>query len=101
MIYGFIDVGNMASAILRGMARSGRFPEGTLCGYNWTPEKALTLKREMGLMLYDSERATAQAADVVVLAVKPRMLDEVLERIAPVVDPRKLVITIAAGKETG
>ena len=55
----------------------------------------------MGLMLYDSERATAQAADVVVLAVKPRMLDEVLERIAPVVDPRKLVITIAAGKETG
>ena len=32
MIYGFIGVGNMASAILRGMAQSGRFPQGTLCG---------------------------------------------------------------------
>ena len=39
MIYGFIGVGNMASAILRGMAQSGRFPRGTLCGYNRTPKK--------------------------------------------------------------
>ena len=43
MIYGFIGVGNMASAILRGMAQSGRFPQGTLCGYNRTPEKTLAL----------------------------------------------------------
>ena len=90
MIYGFIGVGNMASAILRGMAKSGRFPAGTLYGYNRTPEKALALKRE-----------TAETADVVVLAVKPQMLEGVLEKIAPVVRPGQLIVTIAAGKETG
>ena len=101
MIYGFIGVGNMASAILRGMARSGRFPQGTLCGYNRTPEKALALKQELSLMLCESEREVAKTADVVVLAVKPQMLEGVLEKIAPVIGPHKLVLTIAAGKETG
>ena len=101
MIYGFIGVGNMASAILRGMASSGRFPAGTLCGYNRTVEKALKLRAETGLAVLDSERAVAEAADVVLLAVKPQMLEGVLDKIAPVVGSDKLVITIAAGKETG
>lgn len=100
MIYGFIGIGNMASAILRGMARSDRFPEGTLCGYNRTAEKALKLQEELGLAVLGSERATARAADVVVLAVKPQMLEGVLEKIAPDVSRDKLVVTIAAGKET-
>ena len=101
MIYGFIGVGNMASAILRGMAKSGRFPQGTLIGYNRTEAKAKWLQQETGMGLCDSERAVAQRADAVVLAVKPQMLEGVLTRIAPVMDPCKLVITIAAGKETG
>ena len=46
MIYGFIGLGNMASAILRGMVRSGRFPQGTLLGYNRSREKALAVPRE-------------------------------------------------------
>ena len=101
MIYGFIGLGNMASAILRGMAKSGRFPEGTLCGYNRTLEKALSLRTETGLVLCADERDTAERADVVVLSVKPQMLDGVLKKIAPVVTPNKLILTIAAGKETG
>lgn len=100
MIYGFIGLGNMASAILRGMARSGRFPQGTLYGYNRTPAKALALQRETGLTLCASERETAETADVVVLAVKPQMLTAVLERIGPAIGPDKLVVTIAAGKAT-
>ena len=101
MIYGFIGVGNMASAILRGMARSGRFPQGALCGYNRTPAKALALQEEMGLTVCESERKAAERADAVVLAVKPQMLEGVLEMIASVISPDKLVVTIAAGKETG
>ena len=39
MIYGFIGLGNMAGAILRGMAGSGSFASDTLCGFNRSPEK--------------------------------------------------------------
>ena len=100
MIYGFIGVGNMAAAILRGMVNSGRFPQGTLCGYNRTPAKALALQQELGLVPCASERDTAEKADVVVLAVKPQFMEHVLEKIAPAVTSDKLVLTIAAGKDT-
>ena len=101
MIYGFIGLGNMASAILRGMAKSGRFPQGSLIGYNRTVEKGLVLREELGLTLCESERDTAERADVIVLAVKPQMLEGVLDRIRPAVSEGKLILTIAAGKETG
>lgn len=101
MIYGFIGLGNMASAILRGMASSGRFPQGSLWGYNRSPEKGLALQRELGLQLCESERAVTEKADVVVLAVKPQMLEGVLAKIGPAIGGEKLVLTIAAGKETG
>ena len=100
MIYGFIGTGNMASAILRGMARSGRFPKGSLLGYNRTVEKALALREEVGLTVCDGELAVAQQADVVVLCVKPQMLEGVLEKIRSAIDGEKLILTIAAGKET-
>ena len=99
MIYGFIGLGNMASAILRGMAKSGRFPEGTVCGYDLDSGKAETLRQEMGLIVCKDELETVEKADVVVLAVKPQMLEGVLGKIAPAIG-RKLILTIAAGKET-
>ncbi len=101
MIYGFIGIGNMASAILRGMDKSGRFPQGTLYGYNRSPQKALALQREMGLQLCKSEREVAEKADAVVLAVKPQMLESVIDRIKPAIHGDTLILTIAAGKETG
>lgn len=101
MTYGFIGLGNMASAILRGMANSGAFPAGTLGGYNRSPEKTRKLADEIGLVPLDSAAQTAEWADVIVLAVKPQMMGEVLPQIAPAVTAEKLVVSIAAGKPTG
>ena len=50
MIYGFIGLGNMASAILRGMARSGAFEGDTLCGFNRSEGKTIALWNEIGLV---------------------------------------------------
>ena len=101
MIYGFIGLGNMAGAILRGMHRSGDFAEDTLCGFNRSPGKTQTLRQEIGLKAMESARDVVEASDVVVLGVKPQMLPEVLPEIADLVTPEKLVVTIAAGKQLG
>ena len=100
MTYGFIGLGNMVSAILRGMAKSGKFPAGTVYGYNRSPEKTARLAQETGLMPCVSALETAQKADVIILAVKPQMMEGVLSAIAPAVTEEKLVISIAAGKPT-
>ena len=98
MVYGFIGLGNMAGAIIRGMAGSGSFSGDTICGFNRSPEKTQKLAQETGLVPCRDARQVAQTADVLVLAVKPQMLPDVLPLIQDVVTPQKLVVTIAAGK---
>ena len=98
MTYGFIGLGNMAAAILRGMAKAGVFAENALVGYNPSAAKVQALQSEMPLRACASAREVAEAADVIVLAVKPQVLPDVLPEIAPVVTAEKLVVSIAAGK---
>ena len=98
MVYGFIGLGNMAGAILRGMAGSGNFSCDTLCGFNRSPGKTQSLAQEIGLVPCESAKEVAEKADVLVLGVKPQMLPEVLDPIKDAIHPDKLVVTIAAGK---
>ena len=100
MTYGFIGLGNMASAIIHGMARSGKFDNDTILGFNRSQGKTLRLQTEAGLVPAQSAREVAEKSDVVVLAVKPQMMGDVLPLIAPVITPEKLVVSIAAGKPT-
>ncbi|MBO7389475.1 MAG: NAD(P)-binding domain-containing protein, partial [Oscillospiraceae bacterium] len=81
MIYGFIGLGNMAGAIIRGMYKSGAFENDTILGFNRSEKKTLKLKEETGLVPCQSESETAEKADVVILAVKPQMLPAVLPKI--------------------
>ena len=98
MTYGFIGLGNMASAIIRGMVKSGKFDRDTILGFNRSEGKTLALRDETGLVPAESARKVAEQADVVILSVKPQMMGDVLPLIAPVITPEKLVVTIAAGK---
>lgn len=100
MKYGFIGLGNMAGAILRGMHRSGDFQQDALLGYNRSPAKTEALRGEIGLIPCESAKAVAERSDVIVLAVKPQMLPDVLPELRGAVTPEKLVISIAAGKPT-
>ena len=98
MVYGFIGLGNMAGAIIRGMAGSGSFASDTICGFNRSPEKTQKLAQETGLIPCKSAKEAAEKSDVLVLAVKPQMLPDVLPLIAGAVTSETLVVTIAAGK---
>ena len=99
MKIGFIGAGNMASAILRGMVRSGAFSPETLTAFDTQAEKAAALQKELGIGVSESAEALAGDCDVVVLAVKPNVFPVLLPQIRAALqahDP--LVISIAAGK---
>lgn len=98
MKYGFIGLGNMATAILNGMTKSGKFTNDTIYGYDVMTDKCAMLKAECGIIPLGSESEVAASADTIVLAVKPQMMGGVLDTIAPLIGKDKLVITIAAGK---
>lgn len=97
MNYGFIGLGNMAGAILAGMAVSGEFAGDRIFGYNRSPEKTEKLKAGMGLVPCESASEVVKSADVVVLAVKPQMMPAVMDGVAGLLTPEKTVVSIAAG----
>lgn len=98
MDYGFIGLGNMAGAILRGMRNSGRFENDRIFGFNRSEGKTLALRDECGVIPVSSALECAEKSDVIILAVKPQNLGDVLPQIAPALSDGKLVVTIAAGK---
>lgn len=94
MRYAFVGLGNMASAILRGMHASPAYAQAELYGFDRHPEKAETLPVHYCLSL---EELTAQA-DVLLLCVKPYSLDDLLSRLRPLLKPECVVASVAAGK---
>ena len=94
--YGFIGAGNMAGAIVRGAIAAGTDPASI-----WLTsahDSAARLAEKTGARHEPDAEALAAACDVVVLAVKPRVIPAVAARIFDAVAAaRPLVVSIAAG----
>src|SRR5688572_27409896 len=96
MRVGIIGAGNMAAAMARGWAAAGEEPEApeSMLFADAMPGKARALAEEVGGESLEGNRELAEAADLVVLAVKPTVLDEVAPQLAGIGKP---VVSILAG----
>lgn len=93
----FIGAGQMAEAMIRGIINIGlRLPEHIVVS-DIRPERPQELARGLDVVPADSNAEAAQVAEIVFLAVKPRDVKEALLSIAPILDERHLLISIAAG----
>ena len=90
---GCVGCGNMGGAIMAGLARKGGYE---LCGYNRTASRMRPLE-ELGVRVMESPQAVAQAADVLVLGVKPYQAAEVLAQMRPELTAGKTLVSVAAG----
>jgi pyrroline-5-carboxylate reductase len=99
MNYGFIGLGNMCSAIIRGMVGKGNFAPGTIFGYDISPTAAQALAKVTGIQLCASNLEVIKNSDVVVLGVKPQVLSQVLAEIKTAPLSGKLFLSIATGKD--
>src|SRR5262245_38524150 len=95
-----LGAGNMGSALLRGILASGWGRRGRLVATHPKAVKAAALRKELGIRVVPSNLEAARSADILLLGVKPQILESVLREIAPAVTPEKLVISIAAGFPT-
>lgn len=94
---GFLGAGNMAEALVKGLlhARVAE-PREIVCS-DRLEERGQVLTQRYGVRFTRSNREAVELADLLVLSVKPKVMNQVLDEIAPVLDQRKLVISIAAG----
>jgi pyrroline-5-carboxylate reductase len=93
----FIGAGNMAEALVKGLLRAGvATPQEILCT-DRRPERGPELTQQYGVRFTPSNLAAVQEAGIIVLSVKPQVMEKVLAEIGPSLDASKLVISIAAG----
>ncbi|QTF92566.1 NAD(P)-binding domain-containing protein, partial [Halomonas sp. BM-2019] len=93
----FIGAGNMASAIIGGMIDSGFSPSAITAT---SPSDAFLapVHERYGIHTNTDNAAAVSQADVVVLAVKPQVMQEVCEGLTSVVQRRRpLIMSVAAG----
>lgn len=91
---GFIGCGNMGSAILGGISKKGIFGEIYL--YDKNTDKAREMAEKFCAEAVDIK--TAAGCDVVLLAVKPNVLYDVIDELKGYVKESAAVISIAAGQ---
>jgi pyrroline-5-carboxylate reductase len=92
----FVGGGNMAEALVKGLIASGVAPKSIRVAEPRAPRRR-ELSARFGVRTSGSNLDVVEQAGIVVLAVKPQTMSEVLAELEPVVGREKLVISIVAG----
>ena len=95
-----LGLGKIGNILLQGLLKAG-LPPGNAVATVRHPERALGLGKERAVSVGTDNRAAVRGADVVIIAVKPQNVRELLEEISGDVTPTQLVISVAASVPTG
>ena len=98
MKLGFIGLGNMASAMMKGIIKAGTVSADEVIVSNRSQGKCEKAKEEFGIHIAKDNKEVAKDARIVFLSVKPQMYELVINEIKDVVTEDQLIITIAPGK---
>lgn len=98
---GFLGTGQMAKALAAGFVRAGLAATADLLGSDVFAPAREAFEKETGGRTLHTNREVVQQSDVLILAVKPQMMEGLLTEIAGVVGAQHLVISIAAGVSIG
>src|SRR3989338_4314190 len=91
-----IGSGQMGEALIGGWLAAKTVPPEALFATDASAERRDVMKRRFGIHTGSENREAASWADVVVLAVKPQVLDKVVKDLSPAL-AGKLILSIAAG----
>ena len=98
MKFAIIGAGNMGGALARGLALGTIVRTEDICVSNPSDGKLKSLKESFPAMrVTNDNRACIKGADVIVLAVKPWMMDKVIHEIRPEIDADKQTVCSMAG----
>lgn len=95
----FIGAGNMASAIIEGLIENG-VDAASIIASDPSAEKLESMRARLGIGVTTDNSVAVSSADIVVLAVKPQVLAQVIEPLKVQFEENlPVVVSIAAGIE--
>ncbi|MBQ8972279.1 MAG: NAD(P)-binding domain-containing protein, partial [Clostridia bacterium] len=94
--FAFIGMGNMARAIASGLIESGAVQASAMCAYAPHQDKLRAFCEPLGIRPCQTAREAISAADTVIMAVKPYIVEGVLhEQRSALAD--KALLSVVAG----
>jgi pyrroline-5-carboxylate reductase len=93
---GFLGAGNMAAALIKGLLHGGFSPQRIIAS-DVKSERLEQLQRTEGIRTTRDNHVLLRECDVVVLAVKPQVIDKVLTEVGAELRPEQLLVSLAAG----
>jgi pyrroline-5-carboxylate reductase len=94
---GFLGAGRMATALAQGWIKAGLVSTERVCASDPLLSARDTFSQTTGVLAQADNQSILSHSDVVVLAVKPQTMSDLLQEVHSDVQPRHLLISIAAG----
>ena len=94
---GFLGAGNMAGALIRGLLQSETVTADQIRASDVNEERLAELRGKYGIETAAENEAVVRWADVVVISVKPKIVDRILGAISNGLADGAVVVSIAAG----
>ena len=98
MKLGVIGLGNMATAMIGGIIRSGLFEKGDITGADKSCDQREKAEKTYGITTCESNADAIRNCDYVILAVKPQIYEVVLPEVRKAMKKEQVIISIAPGK---
>src|SRR5438067_11631866 len=95
-----LGTGKLGGILLRAYLKQELFSPKRVTATVKHAEKASTLSKDLGVSVTTENRKAVKGADIVLLGVKPQVVGEVLKEIAPELNEKTLVISVAASVPT-
>jgi pyrroline-5-carboxylate reductase len=93
----FIGSGQMAEAMIGGLVHHKILSPDQIFASGPRPERGAQLHERYGIQQTTDNREAASNADIIVLSVKPQVIDEILPANPSGVEQKDLIVSIAAG----
>lgn len=94
---GVIGAGKIGSAIARGIIQAGLAGKESVMASDVSDALRRAIAQELGVKTTADNRELCDFADIIILAVKPQIVDPVAREIAKKLGKNKLLVSVAAG----
>ncbi|WP_010249877.1 pyrroline-5-carboxylate reductase [Acetivibrio cellulolyticus] len=94
---GFLGAGNMGYAMIRSISKSDIVSSESIYVYDVDMERLSKLKDETGINISKSAVEVVEKCDIIILAVKPNVLETVLNGCKNSFDNKKILVSVAVG----
>ncbi len=99
-VVGIIGTGNMGEVLIRGLIQSGKVRKTDILASDVSQERLSMISKTYGIRIAASNAELVAQSSIVIIAVKPQNIDDLLEELSGSSHEGHLFISIAAGVTT-